>query len=512
MIIVLLIILIIISIIGLILYSINKNTEKYNIINVDKIKYKETPLVSAICITRKRVPYLSRAINDFLEQTYQNKELIIVYDNDDIETENYLLNNFYNYKNIILIKNDKKLKLGELRNLGIKSSNGKCVIQWDDDDEYHPKRIEIQLKIVQQENYQKACCLSRWIIYDNKTNKKYLSNKYNWEGSICSPKYLLLKYKYPSLSKGEDTIVIDSLKKNNNLILVNIPQLYIYHLHWKNTWDSNHGQKLLNLSTPFNYDIPTNNNYIKEFNSLFEVEYINLKKSTQSNKNFLKSCDDAKIIPKRFEAINGSLIVKERNNTLSNGEYGCLLSHKTLWKKYMISNKLVMICEDDIFFNHDITRNVIKKLNYMKDSKIDWNIILLFINFNDESYDNGIRKGDTGDCYLNKSTNHQSYKGYGIIEFGWQNCNMPHIKRKDLVTCISGNCCYIIKPEVCKYLYDLTIYYGDKLPADVILSIAIKQLRNTYYLQGQVSTRKAGDNNSDIKKYGGYKWKGENLN
>jgi GR25 family glycosyltransferase involved in LPS biosynthesis len=216
-----------------------------------------------------------------------------------------------------------------------------------------------------------------------------------------------------------------------------------------------------------------------------------LKNSLETNSSFVKSCYEANILSHRFKTIDGSLIQRNINNILSNEEYGFLLSHKYLWEKYKNSDKPVIICEDNIIFNKNITRNVIRKLEFMEASNIDWNIILLFSNTFDESFDNGI---ENGDCYLDKSYNHFSYKGYGIIEFGWQETRMNNIKRKDLLSCITCNSCYIVKPEICEYLANLSIFYEDKLSADIILSIAIKQLKKTYYLQGQVKVTRKNSN------------------
>lgn len=220
--------------------KVNKETMK-TVLDNAHLNYLSMPLVSAICVTRNRVPFLKRAVRDFLDQTYPNKELVIVYDNDDTETNTFIQSITFP---IIAVKNDKKIKLGSLRNLGIQSANGEYIIQWDDDDEYNPKRIEKQLKILQ--NYgKKACCLARWLIYDNHTNKRYISSHYTWEGSILAEKNMMLEYPYPDMSKGEDTVVIEALKKDDQLILADIPELYTYHLHWKNTWDRDHGESII---------------------------------------------------------------------------------------------------------------------------------------------------------------------------------------------------------------------------------------------------------------------------
>ena len=202
------------------------------------------PLISAICITRKRPKFLKRAIENFLYQTYPNKELVIVYDEDDIDTISFLKN--IKNKNIRKIKNkDQKQRLGSLRNLGIKKATGDYVIQWDDDDEYNPDRMKVQYEYIKKKGGNKACVLKNWYIYDNQTDTQYLSYSYPWEGSIMAPKKLIQKYPYPDLPMGEDTYVKNALLDNDELFMIDRPDLYIYHLHYNNTWDREHGLGLI---------------------------------------------------------------------------------------------------------------------------------------------------------------------------------------------------------------------------------------------------------------------------
>lgn len=482
----------------LIINRTNKNKTKITI-NTSELQYKHKPLVSAICVTKNRVPFLKRAIRDFMSQTYDNKELVIVCDSNDYDTNQYL-DSIRLGLPLVVVRNNNKVKLGALRNMGIKAANGTYIIQWDDDDEYHPKRIEIQLKVVQNYN-KKACCLSRWVIYDNHSNNTYISPYYTWEGSILSEKRLLIENPYPNIARGEDTVVITKLQKNNDLFLLDMPELYIYHLHWNNTWDRNHGIKMINNSIKTDYEIPCSKKDIDFFNTAFKVVYINLERSPKMKESIEKSAHQAKIKIERFEAIDGSKI-KLKKNKLSAGEQGCLASHKSLWKRFSNSDKPVIICEDDIVFNKNISRNILRKIQYMSDMNLTWNIILLYA---------GIAKDHSNiswsDCYYNESHLH----GYGIVEMGEQKTQIPHIPQ-GITSCIPTNSCYLVTPQACKELLRVTEYYDDSIPADVVLSIVMKHYRQCYYIQGQINIlRGPGDTTSDIKKIGGYKWKGEGL-
>jgi hypothetical protein len=206
--------------------------------------YHNKILVSALCITYKKPNYLKNAIKDFLNQSYTNKELIILYDDDDDLTQNFRDKSNYD-KSVKWYKMDSKLNLGQLRNKSVEFANGEYVIQWDDDDSYHKDRIKIQLHFALKTN--KAVILDDWIILNMRNKKKYsLIRQPGWEGSILSHKKHLLKYKYQeNMEKGgygEDTYCIDKLLANNLIYsLSNHAYLYTYRiLHGKNTCPDDH--------------------------------------------------------------------------------------------------------------------------------------------------------------------------------------------------------------------------------------------------------------------------------
>jgi hypothetical protein len=216
------------------------STAKMNSLSQNNHELKLYPLISCICITRNRVPLLRRAIECFTYQTYLNKELIIIFENDDKDTTDFFLNNSFkgDIKPFVLNK-CSKIKLGELRNIGISYSRGEYICQWDDDDFYHIFRLEKQFNSLQS-SYS-ASVFKQWILYDSQNQNSYLSNLRLWEGSLFCKKEWLLKFPYPNKNKGEDSEVIDKLKSKKQIFAItNSPHLYIYNYHGKNTWDFKH--------------------------------------------------------------------------------------------------------------------------------------------------------------------------------------------------------------------------------------------------------------------------------
>ncbi|MDI3476345.1 MAG: hypothetical protein PWQ79_2097 [Thermococcaceae archaeon] len=102
------------------------------------------PAVSVIIPTHNRANLLERAIRSVLAQTFEDFELLVV---DDASTDNT--------PEVVESIEDGRLRYIRLkensgapvaRNTGIKKSRGKFIAFLDDDDEWLPLRLEVQIK------------------------------------------------------------------------------------------------------------------------------------------------------------------------------------------------------------------------------------------------------------------------------------------------------------------------------------------------------------------------------
>ena len=206
------------------------------------------PLISCLCVTRDRVQLLKRSLTCFLDQTYINKELVIVYDDDDVSTKIFLNQDLDDTIKKFEVKNSNCLTLGERRNLAIQRCGGEYFCQWDDDDWSHNKRLEFQMNVI-RESKMPACVMIHWLIFDAMENQAYVSNGRPWEGSILCKKALITEdMKYADSEKGEDTIIIKELFSRNLIFPVIMPKLYIYVHHGKNLWEREHWEEIFNAS------------------------------------------------------------------------------------------------------------------------------------------------------------------------------------------------------------------------------------------------------------------------
>ena len=109
-------------------------------------------LVSIIIPYFKKKDYILDAINSILNQTYQNFEIIIVYDDID-KSELSLIYKIQKVdKRIKVLINKKNLGAGLSRNYAIKNSNGKYIAFLDADDIWNVEKLKKQVSIMEQKN------------------------------------------------------------------------------------------------------------------------------------------------------------------------------------------------------------------------------------------------------------------------------------------------------------------------------------------------------------------------
>ena len=123
-------------------------------------------LVSVVIPTYKRPHLVTRAIKSALAQTLHTIEVIVVVDGPDPEVEEVLAQfSDSRFKFIVLPQN---VKLAGARNAGIQEAKGYWIAFLDDDDEWLPEKLELQLKLAKQSKYQYPIISSRIL---NRTQK-----------------------------------------------------------------------------------------------------------------------------------------------------------------------------------------------------------------------------------------------------------------------------------------------------------------------------------------------------
>lgn len=102
------------------------------------------PTVSVIIPTHNRAELLKRAINSVLRQTFEDFELIVV---DDASSDNTpeVVESIKDGR-IQYVRLEKNSGGPVARNTGIKGARGRFIALLDDDDEWLPNRLELQIE------------------------------------------------------------------------------------------------------------------------------------------------------------------------------------------------------------------------------------------------------------------------------------------------------------------------------------------------------------------------------
>ena len=120
---------------------------------------KNPPLVSVIIPTFNRFEYVLRSLESIQGQTFKDFEVIIV--NDSSSQEGYYKHDWSGVKILHLSKNSKEIAgypcAGFVRNEGVKHAEGKYIAFCDDDDVWHPQKLETQLASIQDSPCRISC-------------------------------------------------------------------------------------------------------------------------------------------------------------------------------------------------------------------------------------------------------------------------------------------------------------------------------------------------------------------
>lgn len=109
------------------------------------------PLVSVIIPSYNRYAFLENAVKSVLDQSYNNIEVFVV--NDESTEQDYYLKKFPNIVNQINVNRSDYPNWGgsrqPLRNIAAKQSSGKYLAFLDDDDIWLPKKLEVQIEVME---------------------------------------------------------------------------------------------------------------------------------------------------------------------------------------------------------------------------------------------------------------------------------------------------------------------------------------------------------------------------
>jgi glycosyltransferase involved in cell wall biosynthesis len=218
------------------------------------------PKISCLLVTAAgRFDYFRRSVRCYLDQTYPNRELVVVNEGPK-EYQRQIAEHLSGRDDVRLIFLEGKYTLGSLRNISIALCHGELFVQWDDDDFNMPERMAVQYAYLKKHPKARACYLTDQLHYYFTTKRLYWND---WSafhsgdrkeyslipGTIMAHKNGIAA-RYPCsghhCSAGEDSILAQNLLKDEDsvLLLKGHGHLHVYTYHGKNVWDVEHHMKI----------------------------------------------------------------------------------------------------------------------------------------------------------------------------------------------------------------------------------------------------------------------------
>ncbi len=197
------------------------------------------PRVTCVTLTKAdRFGYLKRSLESYGNQTYPNRDLVIV-GADVGKIQEYV--NTLGRSDVQVVHAPEGLDLASRRNVGLDAASGEVICQWDDDDVSHPERISGQLRAM-AEAKARASILGEALQYFEQSGElfwvRYRPELGGLTGTVMFRNAKDLRYQ-SGHARGEDSLFL--LNINDRIsIIQNIPYLYVYSIHGTNSFPVEH--------------------------------------------------------------------------------------------------------------------------------------------------------------------------------------------------------------------------------------------------------------------------------
>jgi len=207
----------------------------------------DQPLISCLMVTQAgRYSFFCKSVGDFLDQTYDNRELVVVTSSQPAAMADYelfirRLNPRRAVRYHCVGRNGEPQKpLGQLRNVSNRMAFGDIMCLWDDDDRHHPDRLMAHYWAMTSGGAV-ASCLDSQLYYFVQENTIFVAR---WPRGRCPG---ILMYKKTSATyesgrgRGEDADFASKLRSRGKIVgVADRPELYLRVLHGANTWNRQH--------------------------------------------------------------------------------------------------------------------------------------------------------------------------------------------------------------------------------------------------------------------------------
>ncbi len=212
-------------------------------------------LISIIIPYYKKKEFISETLNSIINQSYKNYEILIIYDDENLNDLKYLKDLVNEKKKIRILINKKNSGAGISRNNGIINAKGEFIAFIDSDDCWHKDKLLKQLNYMKNEKLNFSH--TSYYIVNNK--KKIISIRNSRDflnykdllkscdvglSTVMVRKEVLLNNYFPNLTTKEDFVLwLNILKTGEILKGINEPLTF-----WRKSsrsLSSNNFQKII---------------------------------------------------------------------------------------------------------------------------------------------------------------------------------------------------------------------------------------------------------------------------
>jgi glycosyltransferase involved in cell wall biosynthesis len=121
------------------------------------------PAVTAVIPTRNRAELVQRAVRSALSQTFCDLEVVVVVDGPDPVTVTALEAIQSTDSRLRIVALDAGVGGAEARNMGVRAAQGEWIALLDDDDEWLPEKIELQMDRARKSGSTGTVVVSKYI-------------------------------------------------------------------------------------------------------------------------------------------------------------------------------------------------------------------------------------------------------------------------------------------------------------------------------------------------------------
>ncbi len=207
------------------------------------------PLVSCIMPTYNRRAFIGLALASFREQSYANRELVVVDDGPDAIADLVAGQPAVRYMRL-----EKRISIGAKRNLACGAASGEIIAHWDDDDWYAPDRLEIQTAPILRGDADITGLENRFVLQmpqrkfwtiDRRLHQSMFVGDVHGGTIVFRRSIWTNGTRYPDADLAEDAMLLQqAVRRGMRIVRLENHGTFVYLRHRRNAWQFETGKFL----------------------------------------------------------------------------------------------------------------------------------------------------------------------------------------------------------------------------------------------------------------------------